>query len=309
MKSTFDGLVLVDKPTGPTSHDIVAAVRRAAGRRRVGHSGTLDPPASGLLIVALGRATRLLRFLPDTPKCYEGVIALGVRTDTDDLAGNVTESFDGRLPSLDAVRAACAEFTGRLMQAPPAVSARKVGGQRLYKLARRGLPAEAPPREVDVFRFELDAMPEPGRLRFRADVSGGTYIRSLARDLGARLGCGGALATLRRTAIGPFNVGEADAPPERSTQDWDPRSAIPLQEIPLVPPAWILGEEDSVRFVNGGKIPTNEEDVHAAGDGPEPVENGWVRVLGPENRLLGVGRIEDDLLAPRVVVAGDPDAR
>ena len=306
MSPSFDGLVLIDKPAGPTSHDIVSAVRRAAGRRRVGHSGTLDPPASGLLILALGRATRLIRFLRDTPKCYTGTLALGVRTDTDDLAGNVLERFSGTLPCHDDVLSAAECFVGHQMQTPPAVSARKVGGERLYKLARRGLSVEAPPSAVDVFRFELSETDEPGRPAFRADVSGGTYTRSLARDLGERLGCGGALAGLRRTAIGPFRVEDADAPPERSTADWEPKSAIPLHEIPLAPPPHRLDAEDATRFVNGGKIPAPDSEESPEGE-KSPID-AWVRVLGPDDRLLGIGRLESGLLAPRVVVTGPDDA-
>ena len=286
----LEGLLLVDKPAGPTSHDIVAWVRRATGQRRVGHTGTLDPPASGLLVLALGRATRLIRFLPAAPKIYEGSIALGLTTVTDDLSGEVLERSADPLPGFDAVREAARAFLGLQSQVPPAVSARKVGGERLYRLARQGRFVEAPPSEIEVYRFELLPGTEEGRIAFRADVSTGTYIRSLARDLGARLGCGAALAELRRTAIGPFELASAVAPPEKGQSEWKPPTTIPLDRIPLTLPATEIGPGDLDRYAHGTAVPA------------PPGIAGWVRVVSAEGHLLGLGEVVEGLLTPRVVL-------
>ena len=291
MNRSLEGLLLIDKPAGPTSHDIVAAVRRATGQRRVGHTGTLDPPASGLLILALGRATRLIRFLPHEPKCYEGTIALGLCTATDDLAGEVLQRSARALPDFETVQRAAVTFVGRGMQTPPAVSARKVGGQRLYRLARSGITVVPEATPINVTCFELGPGCAPEFVSFRAEVSSGTYIRSLARDLGQRLGCGAALAELRRTSIGPWRVADALAPPAREARDWAPESTIPIDRAPLTPPPYRLDEESAPSFIHGGRI--------AAASGGE----GWVRVVGCDGRLLGVGEILAGELCPRVVVA------
>ncbi len=294
MSSPPEGLLLIDKPAGPTSHDIVSWVRRATGQRRIGHSGTLDPPASGLLVLALGRATRLIRFLPDAPKAYEGTLALGLRTDTDDLAGEVLERSVDPRPSIEAARAAAKGFLGKQLQTPPAVSARKVDGERLYRLARRGRRVEAPATEIEVFRFELLPETEAGRIPFRAEVSKGTYIRSLARDIGERLGCGGALAGLRRTAIGPFELAAAIPPPDREVRDWVPRELIPLDGLPLELPTCPIEFSAIRRFAHGGP-------VDCAGDA-----GGRVRVTDPDGRLLGVGDAAEGRLTPRVVLVDPP---
>lgn len=290
MTASLEGLLLIDKPAGPTSHDIVSWVRRATGQRRVGHTGTLDPPASGLLVLALGRATRLIRFLPDAPKVYEGTLALGLTTETDDLAGEVLERARGPLPPFEAVRAAAAGFVGKQPQIPPAVSARKVGGERLYRLARRGRSVDAPATEIEIFSLELGPGTADDRISFRTEVSKGTYIRSLARDLGKRLGCGGALAELRRTAIGPFDLAGAIDPPDRESSDWVPGETIPLDRAPLTLPTRRIDPLEIQRFAHGSPLDT-------AG-GPD----GWVRVTDPEDRLLGVGQIAAGRLTPRVVL-------
>jgi tRNA pseudouridine55 synthase len=288
-----EGLLLIHKPAGPTSHDIVAWVRRATGQRRVGHTGTLDPPASGLLVLALGRATRLIRFLPDAPKLYEGALALGLTTETDDLTGTVVSRTDDPLPSFAAIENAIAKFVGKQSQIPPAVSARKVDGERLYRKARRGEFVQAPASEIEVFRFDVEPGTAEGRIPFRASVSKGTYIRSLARDLGERLGCGGALAELRRTAIGPFELDSAVDPPERGCRQWDPGTTIPLDQAPLALPTQQIQAAEIEQFAHGGVI-------DCAGS-PE----GWVRVTDPEDRILGVGQSALGRMTPRVVLV-DP---
>ena len=200
-----DGFVLVDKPEGPTSHDVINVVRRRLSVRRVGHTGTLDPFASGLLIVLTGRATRLARFADGRRKRYEGEIQLGTATTTDDRTGEVVETHGGSIADDAAIHAAMDTLTGELFQRPPAFSAKKVDGKRAYRLARTGDRPSLEPVVVYVEEFAPLEITD-SRIRFVATVSPGTYIRALARDLGAALGCGGHLHALRRVSVGPFEV-------------------------------------------------------------------------------------------------------
>jgi tRNA pseudouridine55 synthase len=204
----LDGLVVVDKAAGWTSHDVVAKCRGIFGQRRIGHAGTLDPDATGVLLVGLGRVTRLLRFLTDLPKTYVGEVAFGVETSTLDAAGEVTARHDMSVTAGD-VAGAAEQFVGRIKQVPPMVSAVKVGGKRLHQLAREGVEVERAPREVEVYRFEVAPTDDPLVYRIEVECSSGTYIRALAADLGAALGGGAHLRALRRTAIGSFTIDEA----------------------------------------------------------------------------------------------------
>ena len=207
-----EGLLLIDKPQGITSHDVVAIVRRTTRVKKVGHAGTLDPMATGLLVLGLGRATRLLRFLGDLPKTYEGTLRLGVETDTLDADGAVTRESAVAVTDDEVARAMTAKL-GESSQRPPAFSAVKVGGRKLYDAARRGEMLRAEPRTVRVDRFDLVAR-NGVDADFVAVVSGGTYVRVLAADVGSALGCGAHLTRLRRTAIGSFAVEDAGTPDE-----------------------------------------------------------------------------------------------
>ena len=248
-----DGLVLVDKPSGPTSHDIVARVRRASGVRRVGHAGTLDPMASGLLPLVIGRATRLVRFLPDTPKTYRGQLRLGRTTTTDDETGDLVTEHGGALPSAEQVLAAARGLEGRQTQVPPAFSARRVAGRRLYELARKGVMVEAAPTEVEVHRFELTPTDRGDLYAFTAEVSTGTYIRALARDLGRSLGCGGSLAALVRTLVGPLRLPDARPwPDEGPDRGWVLEALMPLDRMPLTPPPVRLAGSDEAASARCG---------------------------------------------------------
>lgn len=201
-----DGVLLVDKPAGLTSHDIVAIVRRLAGQRRVGHAGTLDPFATGLLVLLLGRATRLLPYLAGEPKIYDAVIAFGHETDTDDATGIATAHAPA--PSRAAIDAALAVLTGSLQQTPPAYSAKQQGGQRAYVAARRGEPMDLAPVAVTVHAWQVSEW--TGELLSAAVAcSGGTYVRALARDVGRAAGSAAHLRTLRRRQSGPFRVEDA----------------------------------------------------------------------------------------------------
>ncbi len=210
--SALDGVVVIDKPAGWTSHDVVAKLRRVLGTRRVGHSGTLDPDATGVLVMGVGRATRLLQFLTVLPKVYEARIVLGVETDTLDASGSVTARHDMSAVSVRQLQDAAKTLTGDILQVPPMVSALKVKGRRLHELARAGVEVERKPRPVTVSRFEIDPVPT-GINTWHAVVecSAGTYVRVLAADLGQALGGGAHVGTLRRTAVGGFGLEDVSA--------------------------------------------------------------------------------------------------
>ena len=237
------GLIIVDKPGGMTSHDVVARVRRLAGTRRVGHAGTLDPMATGVLVIGVEKATRLLGYLTLTEKTYQATIRLGASTSTDDAEGEPT----GGSPATDlppgALDAEIAELTGDIWQVPPGVSAIKVNGQRAYKLTRAGAAPELAARPVTVYEFTVTDVRQAGDfLDLDAVIrcSSGTYIRALARDLGAALGTGGHLTALRRTAVGPYDLAQAHTLQEledqkHQTPDPERSGATPPAEFPFDP--------------------------------------------------------------------------
>jgi tRNA pseudouridine55 synthase len=204
----LDGWLPVDKPAGWTSHDVVARCRKLLGERRVGHGGTLDPDATGLLLIGVGRATRLLRFLTALPKAYEGELALGTATSTLDASGEVTGTWDMSSVGAGDVAAAAQRLTGPQQQIPPMVSAVQVGGRRLHELAREGRTVDRPARAVVVERFTVSPVDGPV-YRFEVECSSGTYVRTLVDDLGRALGGGAHLRRLRRVATGPFHVSDA----------------------------------------------------------------------------------------------------
>lgn len=212
--SLTDGFLLVDKPAGVSSHDVVATVRRARGNIKAGHTGTLDPFATGLLLVALGRATRLIRFIPAEPKVYHATIRFGAATDTDDATGVEVETAPA---PVDAVmRDAIATLTGTIEQRPPAYSARHIDGRRAYELARKGETPDLAPTPVTIHAWDIASFVD-GTLNATITCSTGTYIRALARDLGKLCGSAAHLSALRRTRIGPFDVQDAVAPDEASS--------------------------------------------------------------------------------------------
>lgn len=276
-----DGLLLVDKPSGITSHDAVDLVRRALGVRRVGHAGTLDPMATGLLLVGVGRATRLLRFLGNLDKEYDGTGRLGAETDTLDAQGEVVRTAPVDV-SEQALRATMAELVGEIEQRPPAYSAVKVGGRKLYESARSGRPVDAPFRRVLVHAFDLRRL-EGEEFDFRVTCSSGTYVRSLVAQVGARLGCGAHLARLVRTRIGPFRV-EDSVPPDR------PGEPVPLERAVAHLPRIDLDAEEAAAAGHGRPLaPAGVEGPHA--------------VFGPDGELIGVWRDEGARARPEVVLA------
>lgn len=277
--------MLVDKPAGPTSHDVVALLRRRLATPRAGHTGTLDPFATGLLPVLLGRATRLAPFLGELEKTYVGEIVLGVRTTTDDGTGQVITADEGWRALSDAtLRTAMGEFVGVIRQRPPAFSAKKVAGRRAYRLARRGVALELEARTVHVYDWELLGR-DGNVVYFRATVGRGTYLRALARDLGERLGCGAHLRALRRTHVGPFSVSEASPPDRVSPAHIGP----PLMAVPHLPRV-ALDAALRARAAHG-------QPIHYP-DGPA------LAALTADGELIAVARREGMHLKPRVVLVG-----
>jgi tRNA pseudouridine55 synthase len=277
----------VDKPAGLTSHDAVQRVRRSLRTRQAGHTGTLDPFATGLLVVLVGRATRLARFVESEAKTYLATACLGVRTDTDDRTGAVIAERSASGVSVDLVREALAGFAGEQRQRPPAYSAKHVGGERSYRLARRGAAVTPAETTVTVHRIELVAW-EPPAVTFRATVSSGTYLRAIGRDLGDRLGVGGHLTALRREAIGGLRV----------------EDAVPLDAVgpgDLLRPARVLSHLPAVELDPAAKaavVHGRPVAIEGAGDDPDlPV------VLLAGDELVAVARPEAGRLRPTVVLA------
>lgn len=291
----MDGLLVIDKPAGPTSHDVVARMRRVLGERRIGHTGTLDPAATGVLPLVIGRATRLARFMSASDKSYLATIRLGVRTDTADAEGrSIGESYQGAMPSRDGVEAALDAFRGSFVQQPPAFSAKRIGGQRSYKLARAAAgrhartrtrssdhPAVSPtlpaPVTVTVHALHLIAV-EGDIVVLAVRCSAGFYVRSLARDLGETLGTGAHLAGLRRTRSGDvgldraIRLDQAEDDPARAAA-----AVIPLARMLPGLPSVVLTEEGVRDAVHG-------RELHA----PVALE-GWARLIGPTGDLVGIG--------------------
>ena len=287
--SPTTGMVVVDKEPGWTSHDVVARCRRIFGQRRVGHAGTLDPDATGVLLVGLGRFTRMLRFLSALGKSYTGEVVLGLSTSTLDASGEVTGRWDMAGVDLAAAREAAAGLTGVLQQVPPMVSALKVGGRRLHDLARQGIEVDRQPRTVVVDRFEVEEGEEPGVLRISVDCSTGTYVRVLAADLGQSLGGGAHLRNLRRVRVGSFGVEEAH-PLDALVAAHVLSPAQALRDLPQVE----VGAE-LARGVRHG-LPLDRVVVGAGGAGP------WA-VLDDRGLLLAVyeGTETDRLVAACVL--------
>lgn len=299
MTDAIDGVLRVDKAAGPTSHDVVALVRRAMGTRRVGHTGTLDPFATGLLLVCAGRATRLAEYLSGLPKRYRATARLGQATDTDDRTGAVVAQADGWRDLSEAeVKDALRTLEGDIMQRPPAYSAKKIGGTRAYRLAREGEAPELEPVRVTVHAIELLELRLP-ELVFDVECSSGTYVRALARDAGQALGVGGHLVELRRTAIGAHGV--AGAVPLDGLDDADARRAAwldPLEALAHLPVVSI-GPEDAQRVRHGGAV---EARSHAPDDPAAGADSAsTVVALEFEGALLAIAEARDGRIHPRKV--------
>ena len=288
--STADGLLILDKPAGWTSHDVVARLRRLTGTKRVGHAGTLDPLATGVLIVGVGKATRLLGHLALTEKEYLATIRLGQATDTCDAEGQVISGAPAGEVTLDAVCAAAASLTGEIEQVPPAVSAVKVAGTRAYRLARAGTTPVLAPRVVTVRSFSVIEARRAGADLLDVDVavtcSSGTYIRALARDVGEALGVGGHVTVLRRTRAGAYDLSMA-----RDLDQFDAGGAlIPLERAAADAfPSRVLTGEEARWLSHGGRLPGT-----AAAPGP-------VAAFGPDGALIALVEEADGQTRPLAV--------
>jgi tRNA pseudouridine55 synthase len=290
----MDGVIVIDKPEGLTSHDVVAAARRLLGEKRIGHTGTLDPLATGVLPLACGRATRLVRFLTASDKEYEATILFGVTTDTLDVTGEET-GRSARAPSGEEVVAALRSFEGEQMQVPPAYSAKKIAGRRAYELARRHEPVVLDPVRVRVSRVEAVEY-DHDRCRISLTCSAGFYVRALVRDLGERCGSGATLESLRRTRSGDFTLDEAidldTLGPMRdrtNPESWIPNPGLETALIPmerLLPsfPAVMVTAEGLTRVSHGQHVRPVDVMVEATLGGAE-----WVRLLDAGGALVGVG--------------------
>jgi tRNA pseudouridine55 synthase len=309
----MDGLLLIDKPQGPTSHDIVARARRILGETRIGHTGTLDPMASGLLPLVVGRATRLARFLSAARKSYDAELRLGFATDTCDALGTAsTAPYLGRMPERQDIERALDTFRGTFLQQPPAYSAKKIGGHRSYKLARARTaePAAAStipalPDPVSVTAHAIDLMAVDGdRVTVRVDCSAGFYIRSLAHDLGARLGTGAHLTALRRTRSGDFSVTQAIA---MDVLDGNAAAAaaaiVPLSEMLSGLASATLTEAGERHVAHGRNLRPDDVLEFKPGLGTAGLP-GQIRLIDRSGQLLGIAGPADSagVLHPSVVL-------
>jgi tRNA pseudouridine55 synthase len=286
----MQGVLNIYKPSGPTSHDIVARVRRLLGVRRVGHAGTLDPMARGVLVVCVGNATRIVEYLGGLPKSYRAEMTLGIATDTQDITGRVLEERPAEHVGEEALRAVLEQFRGPILQVPPMVSAVKHEGRRLYQLARAGREVERAARPVTIYELELRAFGPGERPRATLDVtcSGGTYVRTLCAEIGAALGTGGALSDLERTAVGPFRAAESRTLEELELLAAEGRAheallspAAALTHLPTV----VVDEAGCAAIAHGRSAPVLDS----------PAEQAAVlyRVLDQAGELVAIGRVDE----------------
>lgn len=292
----LNGLLVIDKPAGMTSHDVVGRVRRLVGMKRVGHGGTLDPFATGVLVVAVGRATRILQYVQNSQKGYRAHIVLGAETDTADIDGVLTGAGDrDTWPDADEVTSATGAFVGEIEQAPPAYSAIKVRGRKLYELARAGEQVDIPKRAVTVHEIEIVTY-EPPDLVLDIRCGKGAYVRSIARDIGVMLGTRAYCHSLRRTNSGALCLADAwtlEELAERDIRDHWPRIALHPDAALTTLPAAILGGRDQDAWYHGRSVL-----LPRSGDDPGT----FARAYGEDGRFLGIGNWADDRLKPTLVL-------
>ncbi len=287
----MNGLLLVDKPVKLTSHDVVDRIRKASGLKRVGHTGTLDPGATGLLVLCLGKATRLSEHLTGLDKTYEGIMRLGVVTDSYDLDGKVLEEHPVPEVSVELLQQRCGKFTGEIEQVPPMVSAVKVGGERLYKLARKGEVVERKPRKVSVHEFSVLSYEAPDA-HVRVCCSSGTYVRGLCHDVGQQLGCGAILASLRRTYVGRHSVNDALPVDQFISPDIVRERLFPMEDA-LELPTIVIRNSSRNTVMTGGTLLGPELTTLCA------AREGWVQVKAGDGTLLALATVEATAAGPR----------
>lgn len=292
----IDGLLVIDKPAGLTSHDVVAQVRRLLGVRRVGHGGTLDPDATGVLLVAIGQATRFFPYLSKEDKVYEGAIRLGFATDTYDASGRPSTEESHDFPGHEDLAGAMKSFEGRILQTPPPYSAKKLGGKPAYKLARANMEFTLKPSVVTVEWFRLCEYRPPLAL-FETKCSTGTYVRSLAHDLGQRLGCGAHLDALRRTSVGPYVLGDAvplDGLEAAAGRGEAAALVLPLEQLLAGVPAVTVLPEAEMRIRNGAALGPAHLGHPPSDAPPYPGEACVLRLFGESGKLLALARPSPD---------------
>ena len=277
----MNGIVIVDKPQGWTSQDVTARLRRVFQTRRIGHGGTLDPMATGVLPVFVGRGTRGVEFFEHAEKAYETVLQLGITTDTEDISGEVLEKRDVHISETEFTEI-LSQFRGKIMQVPPMYSALKVNGQKLCDLARKGKTVERQPREIEI--FELTMLEFNGdTARLRVKCSKGTYIRTLCKDIGEALGCGGCMAELRRVQAGDYTIEEA-VPLQTLLDAENPEEFLrPVDSMFRNFPAVTLSDKQEKRCRNGNSFSV-------------PMESGTYRVYSKQNEFLALSRVEDGVM-------------
>lgn len=303
----MDGLLIIDKPAGCTSHDVVDAVRRITGERKAGHGGTLDPDATGLLTIGLGKATRFFPYISGLNKTYIGTMRLGLATDTYDASGEPITAVAAELPTFETIKAAIPAFTGNIIQTPPPYSAKKINGRPAHRLARAGEHPVLAPVPIRVDRFTPTAW-RPPLLDFEVDCSSGTYIRSLAHDLGRTLGCGAYLTGLRRTTVGPFSIDQAISP-ENLLKAADEGSLagllIPLERLLPGIPAVFLTTEGESKAGHGAELGAACLDT---ANGADPFacqeDNAVLGLFSQSGKLIALGRFSSgkQAVSPFLVV-------
>ena len=294
----MNGILNINKPSGMTSHDVVYKIRRVLNEKKVGHTGTLDPDATGVLVICLGKATKIIQFLEDVDKCYEGTITLGIMTDTLDASGNVINIADTSDINLEQIKQVCETFVGEIEQIPPMVSALKVNGKRLYNIARQGKTIDRKPRRVQIYEFEVKELyynKEPkfglqnsfAKFDFRVRCSKGTYIRALAEDVGNAIGCGAHLSRLVRTQSGIFNIKDSLSLEKiQSSPQYAISAMYTIDEVLSFMPKITIGNHDIMRFINGAIVDLSNKLVH------EPTQTGnFVRTYDSSDKLLGIGKL------------------
>lgn len=305
-----NGILNINKPEGWTSQDVVAKLRGRLHIRRVGHTGTLDPMATGVLPVCFGKATRIIEYYDDDFKTYEAEMKLGMVTDTLDITGTVLETKSVDVSEEDVIQAICS-FRGWITQIPPKYSALKVNGKPLYKYAREGVEVEIKSREIYVADIQpLEVNPAENRVRFRVICSKGTYIRTICDDIGKKLGCGGTMTALQRTQSGCFRVEDARTLPEilEMTDEELERCVIPMDETLVHLGKIELKSMESVPFYyNGREIDTGYVNVLALPAVPEALQEGSrlgdkYRVYDPEGKFLGISTLRENTLYPEKVI-------
>ena len=277
MAAVPNAFLSIRKPAGMTSRDVVNRIVRTIGVSRVGHAGTLDPMATGVLVVAIGRATRLVEYVQRMPKTYAAQFRLGVTSDTDDVQGKIISIIGAAAPDESSIRDALTSFVGEIQQLPPRFSALKVKGRRAYELAREGVRPDLEPRPVHVHEIELVRYSHP-TLTLRIDCGSGTYVRAIGRDLGRALGVGAIMTELERTAIGSFRLEDSTPLDRIEPRNWQDHARPVLDALTLLP-AVTLEASEVVRFEQGQPIILTQEPVHE------------VVVLATDQSLLGIGRV------------------